>query len=162
MKLVASIHHWSAGGALPPLDTIWTGYTLIGSAPTRWNRTCQCVQIGQFKSTSNGIHQWGEQVFPGTQYGRGQTSSTTTRSTFSEHRSQLSQSWNEERFSCLDQVLLMCETVDPSTSRSAQVACAAAIKTKNPEKTAREITRDKQKSPIRVKNAKEKRSYKTQ
>ena len=43
----------------------------------------------------------------------------------------LSQSWNEEGFISLYQVLLMCEMFDPYTSSSAQVACAAAIKTKN-------------------------------
>ena len=31
----------------------------------------------------------------------------------------------------IDQALIMCEKVDPYTSRSAQVACVAAIKTKN-------------------------------
>ena len=64
------------------------------------------------------------------QYGRGQKSSAITLSTFAEHIAQLPKSWNEEGFSSLDQALLMCEMIYPYTSRSAQVACAAAIKTK--------------------------------
>ena len=48
-----------------------------------------------------------------------------------ERRDQLPQSWNEEGFRYLDQALLMCEMVDPSTPRSVLVACTAAIKTKN-------------------------------
>ena len=64
----------------------------------------------------------------GIQYGIGQTSSTTTRSMFAECRSHLYQSWNKEVFSSLYQALFMCEMVNPSTSRSSQVACAAAIK----------------------------------
>ena len=47
------------------------------------------------------------------------------------HISHLYQLWNEEGFSSLDQALIMCEMVDTSTSRSARVAYAAAIKTKN-------------------------------
>ena len=48
---------------------------------------------------------------------------------FAERRDQLDQSWNEEGFNSLDQAFLMCEMVEPSTSRSELVACAAAIKT---------------------------------
>ena len=64
----------------------------------------------------------------GIQYGRGQTSSFTTGSMFAEHRDQLSQWWNKEIFSLVDQALLMCEMFDPSTSRYAQVVCAATKK----------------------------------
>ena len=64
----------------------------------------------------------------GIQYGRSKTSSTTTRSIFADHRAQLSKLWNEEGFRSLDQALLMCEMVDPSTSRSALVVCVLAIK----------------------------------
>ena len=64
----------------------------------------------------------------GGQYGRGQTSLTTMRYMFAERRDELAQSWNEEGFNSLDQVFLMCEMVDPSTSRSERVACVAAIK----------------------------------
>ena len=67
----------------------------------------------------------------GIQCGRGQTSSTTTRSMFEERRDQLFQQCNNEGFISLDQDLLMCEMVDPYTSWSAQVACATAIKVKN-------------------------------
>ena len=73
----------------------------------------------------------GSRGYQGTQYGRGQTSSNTTRSTFAENRARISQSWNEKVLSYLDQELLMCEMVDPSTSRFARVISAAAIKTKN-------------------------------
>ena len=64
------------------------------------------------------------------QYGRGQTSSTTTCSTFETCRAQLYQSWNEEGFISLDQEFLICEMADPSTSRSARVTCAEDIKKK--------------------------------
>ena len=60
------------------------------------------------------------------QYGRYQTSSTTTGSMFEEIRDQLHQSCNEEVFSSVYQELFMCEMVDPSISRSARVACMAA------------------------------------
>ena len=63
----------------------------------------------------------------GIQYGKGQTSSTTTRSMFAELRYQLSQSWNEEGFSSLYQALLICAMVEPYNLRSAQMACAADI-----------------------------------
>ena len=71
----------------------------------------ECAQRNSAMGGSRGSHD--------IQYGRGQTSSTTTRSRFSERRSQLSQSWNKEVFNSLDQALLMCEMVDPSTSGSA-------------------------------------------
>ena len=61
----------------------------------------------------------GRRVSQGTQYGRGQISSTTTRSKFAEHIAKLSQSWNKEGFRSLYQALIMCEMVEPSTSRSA-------------------------------------------
>ena len=63
----------------------------------------------------------------GVQYGRGRTYSTTTCSTFTTQRSQLYQFWVKEGFRSLDQALIMCEMVDPSTSRSARVMCVAAI-----------------------------------
>ena len=66
-----------------------------------------------------------------TQFGIGQTLSTTTRSMLAERRVQLFQSWNEEVFSLIDQALLMCEIFVPSTSSSARVLCVAAIKTEN-------------------------------
>ena len=69
-------------------------------------------------------------VSQGIQYGRGQKSSTTTCSTFKTRRDQIYQSWNEEGFSSLYQALLICEMADPYTSKSAQVAFEAAIKTK--------------------------------
>ena len=79
----------------------------------------------------------------GIQYGRGQTSSTTMCSKFAMRRAQLYQFWNQEEFRSLDQALLICEMSDPSTSRSAWVACAAAIFKKVTGKTAREVMRTK-------------------
>ena len=67
-------------------------------------------------------------VSQGIQYGIGQTSSTTTRSLFSECRYQLSKSCNKEGFSYFYQAFIMCEMVDPYKSRSERVAYAAAIK----------------------------------
>ena len=64
----------------------------------------------------------------GIQYRRGQTSSITIRSIFSDRRYQLFQLFNEKGLRSLDQALLMCEIVDPYTSRYSQVACAEAIK----------------------------------
>ena len=66
----------------------------------------------------------------GIKYGRGQTSTTTTCSTFTTRRAQLYKSWNKEGFSYLYQALLVYEMADPSTSRSTRVACVSAIKTK--------------------------------
>ena len=53
----------------------------------------------------------------GIQYGRGQTSPTTTRSMFTECRAKLSQLCNEGGYSSVDQELIMCEMVDPYISR---------------------------------------------
>ena len=78
----------------------------------------------------------------GIQYGRGQTSSFTTGSMFAEHRDQLSQWWNKEIFSLVDQALLMCEIIDPYASRSALAECVAAIKTRN-DKEKIEVVREK-------------------
>ena len=50
---------------------------------------------------------------------------------FVECRYRIYQSCNKEIFILVDQSLLMYEMVEPYTSRFAQVACAAAIKTKN-------------------------------
>ena len=50
---------------------------------------------------------------------------------FPEHRAHISISWNREGFGSVDQSFLVCEMVVPSNSRSARVACAEAIKTKN-------------------------------
>ena len=72
----------------------------------------------------------GSRVYQGIQYGRGQKSSNTTCSMFAEHRAKLTQQWNKKGSISLDQALLMCEMVDISTSSSAQVTCAAYIKTK--------------------------------
>ena len=69
----------------------------------------------------------GGRGFRGIQYGRGQISLTTTRFIFADRRDRISQSWNEEGFSSLDQALFMCEIVDPSTLRSKQVVCEADI-----------------------------------
>ena len=49
---------------------------------------------------------------------------------FSERRAQLPQSWTEEGSRSVDQALILCEIVGPSTSMSTQVTCAAGIKTK--------------------------------
>ena len=73
----------------------------------------------------------GTRGLQGIQYGRGQTSSTKKRSMFADHRAQLPQLWNKEVLSLVDRDFLMYEMVDPSTSRPAQVTCAAAIKNNN-------------------------------
>ena len=59
---------------------------------------------------------------------RGQTSSISVRSMFSERRVQLTQSWKEEGFGSLYQALLMCEMMDPYTSRSVRLVCAVYLK----------------------------------
>ena len=66
----------------------------------------------------------------GIRNGRGQTSSNTTLFIFAEHRAQLDQFCNEEGFSSLYHALIMCEMVEPYTSRSSWMACAADFKTK--------------------------------
>ena len=43
------------------------------------------------------------------QYGRGQTSSTTTCSIFAKRRDNIEKSWNEEGFRSLDQAFPICE-----------------------------------------------------
>ena len=48
----------------------------------------------------------------------GQISSTAVCSIFSDHRVQLNQYWKEEGFGYIDQTLLMCKIMDPSTYRS--------------------------------------------
>ena len=72
----------------------------------------------------------GNKISQGSQYGRGLTSSTTTRYIFSENRAQLAYLCNEEGFISLDYVSLICEMVEPYTSRSVEVACVEAIITK--------------------------------
>ena len=57
---------------------------------------------------------------------------------FSEQRDQLVQSWNQEQFISLYQSLLMCEIVDPSTSRLSQLACTSKMET-NYYKSHKEI-----------------------
>ena len=47
---------------------------------------------------------------------------------FAERRVQLTQSWKEEGFESLYHALLMCEIMDPSTSRSVRLACAEALR----------------------------------
>ena len=79
--------------------------------------------------------QWNSEVggsrgSQGIQYGRGKTSSTTTCSMFATCRDQLYQLWNEEWINSLDQALLIYKIAYPSSSRSTQVVCAAAIKNK--------------------------------
>ena len=73
----------------------------------------------------------GNRGYQGIQYVRGQKSSAKTRSIFTDLREQISQLWNKEGFSSVDQYFLMREMVDPSTSRYVQVACASTIKTRN-------------------------------
>ena len=73
---------------------------------------------------------------------------------FADSRDKLSQLCNEVGFSSLYQSFIICEKVDPSTPRSAQVACAAAIKYKTTEKYSREVMKDRLKGPVWVKNIK--------
>ena len=58
------------------------------------------------------------------------TSSMSVRSISAERRVQLTQSWKEEGFEYLDHALLMCEMMEPSTSRSFWLACSGALKGK--------------------------------
>ena len=62
---------------------------------------------------------------------------------FADSRDKLSQLCNEVGFSSLYQSFIICEKVDPSTPRSAQVACAASKKQKMIKKTAREVMSSK-------------------
>ena len=48
----------------------------------------------------------------------------------SERRVHLTQSWKEEVFGFLDHALIMCETMDPNTSRPVKLAYAGALKGK--------------------------------
>ena len=61
---------------------------------------------------------------------RGQTNSMAVRSMFSEWGIKLTQYWKYEGFGSLDYALLMCEMMDPSTSRSVRLECAGAMKGK--------------------------------
>ena len=79
----------------------------------------------------------GNRGYQGIQYRRGHTTSTTTRYMFADFRDQLSQLWNEDGLRYLYREFLMCEMVDPFTSGSTRVVCAAAIKTKNYRKNHR-------------------------
>ena len=60
----------------------------------------------------------------------GRTYSMAVRSMIAERIFQLNRSWKEEGFGSLYHELLMCEMMDPSTSRSVWVACAGALKVK--------------------------------
>ena len=51
----------------------------------------------------------------GSQYGRGKKSPTIMRFMFAEYRAKISQSWNDAVFRAVDQELLMCEMIYPST-----------------------------------------------
>ena len=51
----------------------------------------------------------------------GNISSTEMRSIFAEHKDSLTQYFKEELFGYIYQALLMCEIVDPYTSRSVRV-----------------------------------------
>ena len=59
---------------------------------------------------------------------RGQTSSMKVRSMFEDRWVQLTRYWQEEGFGSLDHALLMCEIMDPSTSRSVRLTCAGSLK----------------------------------
>ena len=58
------------------------------------------------------------------------TYSMSVCSIFTEQRVQMNRSWKEEGFGSLDHALLMCEVMDPSTSRSVLLACGGALKAK--------------------------------
>ena len=61
---------------------------------------------------------------------RGHTSSIAVRSMFEDKRVHITRSWKDVGFGSLDHALLMCETIDPSTSGSERLACAGALKGK--------------------------------
>ena len=56
-----------------------------------------------------------------------QTSTMAVGYIFVERRFQLTQSCKEEGFVSLYHALLLCEMMDPSTSRSVRLACAGAL-----------------------------------
>ena len=60
----------------------------------------------------------------------GQTYSIAMHYMFAERRVQITRSCKEEGFGSLDPALLMCEMMDPSTSRSFRLACAGDLKRK--------------------------------
>ena len=60
----------------------------------------------------------------------GQKSSMAVRSMFAERRVHLTRSWKEEGFVSLYHILLMCEMIYPSTSRSVRLAFTGYLKVK--------------------------------
>ena len=90
----------------------------------------------------------GNSIYQGIKYGRDQIYFTTKRPIFAERRDELVQSWNEEIFSSLDQVFLMCEMVEPTILRSEQVACASAVYKNVTEKIEKEVVRTRWKGHI--------------
>ena len=61
------------------------------------------------------------------QWKGGQTSSMAGRSMFEERRVKIARSWEEEGFESLYHVILICEMMGPSTSKSVRLACAGAL-----------------------------------
>ena len=60
----------------------------------------------------------------------GQTSSMVVHYIFAEPRVQLTRSWKEEGFGYLDNALIMCEMMYPSTFSSVRLVCAVYLKGK--------------------------------
>ena len=77
----------------------------------------------------------------------------------SHTKPQLYQLWNKEGFRSLDQALIICEMDYPSTSRSTQVACAAAIKKIDRGNRKRGYESQIEGRYPSEKNAKDKRKY---
>ena len=57
----------------------------------------------------------------------GQTYSMAGRSMFAERRLHFNQYWKEEGFGYIYHALLMCEIMNPSTSKSVWLACSGAL-----------------------------------
>ena len=67
----------------------------------------------------------GDQDSPGQ---LGHIYSMAVRSMFAEQRFWITRSWKEEGFGSVDHALIMCEIMDPSTSRSVLLECAGSLK----------------------------------
>ena len=70
----------------------------------------------------------GNRGFQVSQYRIGHTSLAAVLSIFEDLMFHLTQYWEEKVFVSLDQALVRCEMMDPSTSRSVRVAWAVSMK----------------------------------
>ena len=123
-----SVEFW--GCTNPPRYNAYRFYTYI-NCPNKRNPDCserekQSIQeYDQYTSMMVGSR--GDQDIQGQ---CGHKYLMAVRSMFAERRVQITRYWKEEVFGSLDHSLLMCEIMDPSTSRSERLACAGAPKGK--------------------------------